>query len=214
MGAQIDAAPKAGRHGRNRRGHAVIGVFGDDKPGAPGVRRGDPKRQIIGLGPGAGEHHMRQLWREIRQQLFRIAQHAVVQISGMAGKNCRLPCCRRHHMRVAMPDRSDVVIGIQIRIARRIIKPNPLAADQMHRGLIEQPIGGPEESTPPLGQHQLRRLQIALAGLIGVRHRAGQLRSVGHGNLKAVRRDWTAPPWSSAPRAKSPARERCTFRRI
>ena len=133
----------------------MIGIFGHNEPGATGVRLCNPESQIIGLGPGAGEHRVRQGRRVRGQQCLGVIEHAIMQIPGVAGKYCRLLRRGRNYIRVAMAHRGHVVIGIQIGIAVLVVEPDTLPSHQMHGRFIKQPVGGAQRPCPPFNQHKI-----------------------------------------------------------
>ena len=173
MAPQRHPHPQTGRHRGGGQGDAVIGIFGHDHPGPLGMGKGDAQRQIVRLGPGAGEHHMIQTCRKRRQQPFGIVQNGIVQVTGMAGINRRLPGGGGDNMRVAMAQAGHIVIAVKVCLALRIIEPDPLAPHQMDRGFVKQPVSGAQQPRTAGDAVLILRRQVACAGGIGVDHGGG-----------------------------------------
>jgi hypothetical protein len=129
-------------------GHAVITVPGDDDTGTAGAGSSDAQGEVVGLAAGAGEHDVADLGREGRQQLLGVIEYGLVQIARMRVEEGRLSRDRLDDVRVAVPDGRHIIISIQIAIAGGIVEPNAFAAYELHRLLVEQPIGRPEQPVP------------------------------------------------------------------
>lgn len=170
--AQLHARAERRRHLGDRTGDAVIGELRDDETGPARMGPGDAEGEVIGLAAGAGEHDVPELCREIAQQPLGIVQDRFVQIARMGIELAGLVGERRHDMGVAMPDRSDVVVDVEIGAAFRIVEPDAFAADHMHRIGIEQPIGRAEQAPAPVHHRALARSERVGGGrVIGVDHR-------------------------------------------
>ena len=170
MGAKRDARPQRGREFRHGGGDAVIGVRGHDDAGIAGGGAGKAEGEVIRLGPGAGEHHMGKIGREMRQQAFGIGQHAIMQVAGMGGQAGGLRRLGGDDEGMAMPDRGHVVVGVEIGPAFGIMQPDPLPLQQMDRGFIEQPVGRAEQALAALDHGGFDRAERACAGDEGVGH--------------------------------------------
>ncbi len=119
----------------------MIGVVGNDDPRATGGRAGDAEGEVVRLGPGAGEHHVAEVGREEGEKTLGIGEDAVVQVAGVGGKGGGLLRQGFHHPGVAMADGGDVVVAVEVGVAVWVVEVDALAADQMHRRLVEQAIG-------------------------------------------------------------------------
>jgi hypothetical protein len=70
-------------------------------------------------------------WRALGQgaeQTLGVGQHAFVQVARMGIEGAGLARDGLHHVRMAVPDRSDVVVGIQIALAVGVVQPDAIAA--------------------------------------------------------------------------------------
>ena len=64
----------------------------------------------------------------------------------MGVETCRLSAQRRHDVRMAMADRRDVVVDVEIGTALGIVEPHALAAHDMDGLGVEQPVGRAEKA--------------------------------------------------------------------
>jgi hypothetical protein len=119
----------------------VIGVCGDDEAGAAGAGSRHPESEVVGLAAGAGEHDVTDLRRKRREEFFREVEHGLVQVARMGVEHGGLPRNCLHDMRMAVPNGCNVVVGVQIAMTGGIVKPDAFAADELHRLLVEQPVG-------------------------------------------------------------------------
>jgi len=92
----------------------VIGVVGHDHSAAAGRGAGDAEGEVVRLASRAGEHDVGQLGREEGQQALGIGQDAVVQVAGVRGERRGLLGHRLDNRGVAMADRGDVVVAVEI----------------------------------------------------------------------------------------------------
>jgi hypothetical protein len=150
----------------------VIGEPGDDDAGAAGVDLSDAQGEIVRLAPGTGEHHLGEFRREVPEEPFGIVEDRVVQVARMGVEQAGLPRQGRHHVRMAVAHRRDVVVHVEIGALLRIVEPHALPSHQMDRIGIEEPIGGSEQALPA-GDHVLlaRREAHVVGGVVGVDHR-------------------------------------------
>ncbi len=157
MLAQIDERPERRRQPGHRVRPAMIGEAGHDETGALGEALGHAHRKVVRLAAGAGEHDVRQRRRKLGQQAFGIVDHGLVEIARVRVQHSRLPRDGLHDMRMAVPHRHHIIIGIEIGVALRVVEPHAFAAHHMHRILIEQPIGRPQQLLAPRDQCELVR---------------------------------------------------------
>ena len=133
----------------------MIGERGDDDALPAGVGAGDPQRQVVRFRARAGEHHVRQVGREGREQRLGIIQHGVVQIARVGVDLRGLPGDRLHDMRMGVPHRGDVVVAVEVAVAVHVEQPGALAAHQVNGMFVEQPVGRAEQALPPLHHRPL-----------------------------------------------------------
>ena len=200
------------RHLGSGKGHAMIGVVGNDHPAAPGCRACDPQGQVVRLASGAGEHHMTKLRREQGQQAFGIVKDAVMQIAGMRGQHPRLCGHGGDHAGVAMADRSDVVVGVKIGAAITVVKPDAVAPDDVQGFGIEQPVSRTKQARPAGDPGLILGGQGGSTGNKGIGHqgRAGH----GLGLSQAVRRASANRAGSALRRTRRPVSAEGALRRI
>ena len=139
-------------------GVAVIRALGDHHAVMAGDDPGDLHRQVVGLGAGAHEVALRQLAGQARTEAFGQLDHVMVQVAGVGVDEPRLPAQRVDDPRVGVADRGHVVVAVEVAPTVGIVDPHALAADEMHRLVVEQLVAGCEPGGPPADQ-------------IGVRHR-------------------------------------------
>ncbi len=89
---------------------------------------------------------MADLGREGGEKLFGVIEHGLVQIARMGVEQCGLPGNRLNDVRVTVADRRHIIIGVEIGIALGIVEPDAFATDELHRLLVEQPIGWSEQA--------------------------------------------------------------------
>ena len=116
----------------------MIGGLGDDESFAAGRDFGDPQRQIVGLAAGAGEDDLTDRRRKGRQKPVGIGVDAVVQIARMDVELGDLPADRLDHARMAMPDRGDVVVDVEIAAPLGVVHPDAFGADHPDRLFVEK----------------------------------------------------------------------------
>ncbi len=173
-------APEGRRHLGDRDGDAVIGEAGHDHPRAAGHAAGDAKGQVVRLAAGAGEHHLRQVRRESAEQLLRVVEDDLVHVARMGVQHPRLPRHGRDHVRVAVPDAGDVVVHVEVALARRVEQPDALAAHDVDGLGVEQAVGRAEQRVAPVdhGSFGLRQ-PGRLVRDVGIHH-AGTVLRLGH----------------------------------
>ena len=140
---------RGGRHFRHRFRVAVIGGLGDDEAGPASEALGQPQCKVVALASRAGEDDIGKPAREGRKQPLRVVVHVVVQIARVGVQRGGLLGDRFHHARMAMSDRSDIVVDVEIAAAICIEHPNALGADHSDRPLIDQNGGSAEGRLPP-----------------------------------------------------------------
>ncbi len=148
--AQRDRRAEAGRYLGGRRGHAVVGVGGDDHALAAGVEARDAQRQVDRLAAGAGEHHVADSGRVRAEQPLGVVEDELAGVPGVRVEGGRLAGDRLDHPRVAVPDRRHVVVGVQVGLPAGVEQVHALAADDPHRVPVEQLVGRAEQARPPL----------------------------------------------------------------
>ena len=147
--AQRDGRAKAGRDLGGGRGHAVVGVGGDDDALAAGVEAGDAQRQVDRLAAGAGEHDVADTVRVRAEQPLGVVEDQLAGVPGVRVEGRGLAGDRLHHPRVAVPDRWHVVVRVQVRLPVRVVQVHALAPDDPHRVGVEQLVGRAEQAGPP-----------------------------------------------------------------
>ena len=145
-GARLE---RGGRYFRDRFRVAVIGGLGDDEARPAGEALGQPQRKVVALAPGAGEDDIGEPGREGLEQPLRVVVHVVVEIARVGVERGGLLGDRLHHARMAMSDRSDIVVDVEIAAAIGIEHPNALGADHPDRPLVDQNRGSAEGRLPP-----------------------------------------------------------------
>ena len=119
-------------------GRPVVGVLGDDGPGAVGVSRGHPPGQLIGLRAGGGEQAGVEFSRHRRQEPFGELDDPGVQIPGM-GVHCgQLPAYGLHNGRVRVADHGDVVVGVEVAAVVSGEQPRAIASYDLERVAVEE----------------------------------------------------------------------------
>jgi hypothetical protein len=126
-----------GRQFSQRAGDAMIGVCRDDESGAAGAGSRDAQSEIVGLAAGTGEHDVTDLGRKRREQFFCEVEHGLLQVARMRVEHGGLPRNRLHDVRVAVPDRCDVVVGVQIAVSGGVMEPDAFTADELDRLVVE-----------------------------------------------------------------------------
>jgi hypothetical protein len=109
LGQALEPAER-GRDGGDLRGDAVIGVARDDDAGAARSLLGDAQREVARLRPGARVHHVRHGVGHRGEELLGVAHDPLVQVARVGRELRGLLGDRRHHARVGVPDRGDVVV--------------------------------------------------------------------------------------------------------
>ncbi|SKT42932.1 Uncharacterised protein [Mycobacteroides abscessus subsp. abscessus] len=126
----------------------MVGVAGHDDSLVPCVPLSHPQRQVIGLGAGARIHHLVDGCGHGGKQTFRVIDDALVEIPRVGVEGGQLPGDRADDVRVAMAHACHVVVGIEVAVALAVEEVTALAAHQVHRPLVEQPIGRAENPFP------------------------------------------------------------------
>ncbi len=116
----------------------MVGGLGDDESFAAGRDFGDPQRQIVGLAAGAGEDDLTDRRGEGRQKPLGIGVDAVVQIARVDVELGDLPTDRLDHARMAMSDRWDIVVDVEVATPFRVIHPDAFGPDHSDRLFIEE----------------------------------------------------------------------------
>ena len=124
----------------------MVCVCGDDKAGAAGAGPRDAQGEVVGLAAGAGEHDVTDPGRQGGEQPFRVVEDGLVQIARVRVEDGSLSRHRFHDMRVAVSDRCDVIITVEIAIAGRVVEPDAFASDKFYRLFVEQPVRGTEQA--------------------------------------------------------------------
>jgi hypothetical protein len=73
-----------------------------------------------------------------------------MQITGVRVEDLRLLANRIHNVWMAMAYRRDVVVGIEVTFAVRVVKPDTFPPDNVQRTLIEEAIGWSQCFVPAL----------------------------------------------------------------
>ena len=200
------------RHLGGGQRDAVIGIVGDDHPGAAGCGPGDAEGEVIRLGPGAGEHHMLQLGREEGEEALGIGEDAVVEVAGVGGQRGSLLGQCPDHAGVAMADRGDVVVAVKVGVPLRVVEVDALSPDKVDRGFIEQPVGGPKRAGTAVGEGRVFWRQVPGPGGVGVQH--GGLARHGIWLSSGCSRAAASRAGSRPARAARPARDTGALRRM
>ena len=114
----------------------VIGMFEDDNIFALGVCARQTQRQFVGLASGVEEvTNFERRW-EKSGKARGILQHAVMEVAGIGVEECELPGSSFHHAGVRVSDQGHVVVNIEERAARFIVKILSPATDNFQRVLV------------------------------------------------------------------------------
>ncbi len=132
------SGPRRGGDVRHRSGVAVVGGLGDDESFAAGCDFGDSQRQIVGLAAGAGEDDLADRRRESRQKPVGIGVDAVVQVARVDVELGGLSTDRLDHTRMAMSDRRDVVVDVEVAAPLGVEHPDAFGPDHPDRLFIEK----------------------------------------------------------------------------
>lgn len=130
----------------------MIGEIGDDHAGITAGMLGDADGEIVGLAAGAGEHGMAEMRRKRAEKSFRVVEDDFAEITRVGVERGRLPRQRLDDTWMAMPDRSDVVVGIEILATLGIVEPDAAATHEMDRAAVEGAIGRAEQPGTALEQ--------------------------------------------------------------
>ena len=146
----------------------MVGVLADDHALVLADHPRDADGEVDGLGAGAHEVTDPQRFRHRRGEPLRIADDVVVQVARVRVQRRRLAGQRGDHVRMAMPDRGHIVIAVEVAPPIRVEEPGALAAHEVHRAVVEQPVARPERAAAPLMQcvdvHVRRRAHRPPAG--------------------------------------------------
>ena len=86
---------------------------------------------------------------KMAEQSLGVIENRFVQVARMGIEDGGLSRQGRDHVRMAMPDRRDVVVDVEIGVAFGIVEPHAFAAHDMNGVGVEQPIGRPEKAPAP-----------------------------------------------------------------
>lgn len=155
--AKLHELAERGRGLGDRRGDAVVRKARDDQSLGPGVRACDAHRQVVGLAAGAGEHRMCELGRQGGEQPLGVVEHTFVQVARVGVEHAGLAGNGLDHVRVAMADRGDVVVGVEMGPALGVVQPHAFATHRVQRRVVEQAVGRAEHARAALDQGLGRR---------------------------------------------------------
>ena len=168
---QRHALAKGWRTGRHATGDAMVGMGRDNHPLPTAEIARQPQGQIVGLAAGTGKHGLMTRHGQSGQQALGIIDNAFIQVTGMGVEGGGLPGNGRHHLRVAVAHRGDIVVDIQIGLAGGVVQPHPFAAQQMQGLLIEQAICLPQRLLATADQRLLTGRQAGQRARIkGIGH--------------------------------------------
>ena len=171
MLAQIDGHAQRGREFRDGVGDAVIRGVGHDHAGAAGADLRNAIGEVVGLAARAGQHQVGQLGlRHAREQALCQLENRVVQIARIGGQCLHLPADRLGHRRVAMPERRDVVVGVEIAAPLRVDQPGAFAPHDVQRPLVHQAVGRAEQGVAARDHRGGGRAHVGAARDVGVDH--------------------------------------------
>ncbi|MCY1355419.1 hypothetical protein D9M69_418390 [compost metagenome] len=149
----------------------MVGSFGDDHAGAAGAHLGNAIGDVVCLATRAGQHQMRELGLgHGGEQALGQFENGVVQIAGIGRQRLHLLADGLGHGRVAMPERGHVVVHVEVTASLRIDQPHALAAHDMQRVLVHQPISRAKQGVAPLDHRCGCGAQFGASGDIGVDH--------------------------------------------
>lgn len=102
---------------------------------------GDAQRQIVGLRAGAGEHDVFDRRAERRNDLGGKFEDTVLHVARMGTERLHLTMDRFDDARVAVADRYDVVVSVEVFVALRIPHLRTEAAADLDGLGVHQPVG-------------------------------------------------------------------------
>ena len=150
VGAEGNVGAKAGGQFGERGGDAVVGVGGDDDPGGAGLVAGDAEREVVGLAAGAGKHGIGGGGEVVRgDEPLGVVDDPVGEVPGVGVEGRELPGHGLGDVGVGVADAGDVVIGVQVGVAFRVVQVHARAADEGHGLVVEQPVGAAEHALAP-----------------------------------------------------------------
>ena len=171
MGAEIDRRAEGGREFGYSIGEAVIGGCGHDHARAAGADLSHAIGDVVGLTAGAGQHQMGKLSPgHRREQPFGQLENRIVQIAGVGGESLHLPAYRLGYRRMAMSERGDVVVDVEVAAPFRIDQPHTFAAHNVQGMFVHQPIGRAEQGVSPLDHGRGGGVHVGTPGDIRVDH--------------------------------------------
>ncbi|MDT4848296.1 hypothetical protein FQZ97_823830 [compost metagenome] len=127
----------------------VVGLRSDDYTFLAGVMHRHTQRQVICFGARAGEHRMASLTERAidgSQQVFGVLQDAVLEIPGVSAQDVCLAADRVCNLRMSMADADDVVVSVQVIVAVPVKQQGALAAADLYRILVEEPVSGTQQT--------------------------------------------------------------------
>ena len=174
VGADSVVGPQARRYGRSGSGGAVIGVGrADDALGARLVP-GDPQGEVDRLTARARVDDLRQFRREEVEKSFRVRDHGLGEVAGVGIEDAELFIDQTLHVRVAVADGRDVVVGVQVLVSVGVVQPHTRPADRDDGVAVEQPVAGREHGLSSANEClRLGAEMIELGPVEGVGHVLG-----------------------------------------
>lgn len=116
----------------------MVSAFGDDDALPAGGFSGQLQRQVVGFGPGAGEHHDRERVRERRGQIFGVVQDRIVQVAGVGIEFGQLVRDGRCYSWMGVSDTGNVVVHVEVSATGPVGEPYAFAGDEVERLGVEQ----------------------------------------------------------------------------
>ena len=139
---------------------AVIGVLTRESSASAGIGFGEAPSEVVGFGTGADEDAVAEFLGECPQQPLGIVENNFIEIARIGVQGLRLPGNRRHHVRVAVTDMRDIVVGIEISLSCGVKEPDALPAHRMKWKVVKLPQGRPEQSATAVHQRFLHNRTV------------------------------------------------------
>lgn len=151
----------------------MIGIGGDDYALIAAGQSRDAQGQIVGFAAGAVKDNAVDLLGKGADQTFRIVDEPGFEIARIGADPARLLRHRGIHLGVAVTQRGDVVVEIEVGPAVGIIEPHAFATNEVDRLAILQPVRGSQDGASARDQPGLPRRQFDFAGPEAVGHEIG-----------------------------------------
>ena len=168
---EVDGHAERWRELRHGVGDAVVGRVGDDHARAARAHLGDAIGQVVGLAAGAGQHQVGQVSAgHAGEQALGQLEDGVVEVSRVGRKRLHLAADRLGHRGVAVTERGDVVVDVEVAAAFRVHQPHAVTAHDVQRVFVHQPVGRAEQRIAPLDHCLGGGPDVGAAGDVGVDH--------------------------------------------